>query len=300
MTHRLLLGLALAATPAAAQSRDSTTTTPNCPDCATWNAPQAPFKVFGNTWFVGTHGLTALLITSTQGHVLIDGGLMESARPIAASIRALGFRLEDVKLLLNSHVHYDHAGGLGELQRLSGASVAATSSSAEVLRRGTVGKDDPQFGIAFPIDPLERVRVVADGDTVRVGTIALKMHRTAGHTPGGTSWSWTSCEGARCLSLVYGDSQSAVSTDGFLFSRNTAYPNVVRDFEASFRVLESLPCDILITPHPDASGLWKRVERRAAGEADALRDPGACKAYAASARERLARRLATERSASNR
>lgn len=291
----MLLLLALAASPLAAQVRDSTATTPNCRECATWNAPHAPFKVFGNTWFVGTNGLSALLITSPQGHVLIDGGLMESARAIAANIRALGFRLEDVKLLLNSHVHYDHAGGLGELQRLSGADVAATAASAEVLRSGKVGPNDPQFGIAFPIDPLVRVRVVADGDTVRVGPIALQAHLTAGHTPGGTSWSWTSCEGDRCLSLVYGDSQSAVSADGFLFSRNTTYPAAVRDFEAGFRVLESLPCDILITPHPDASGLWTRLAKRNAGAPDALRDPAACKAYAAAARERLTRRLATER-----
>lgn len=269
--------------------------TPNCPDCATWNAPHAPFKVFGNTYFVGTNGLSALLITSPQGHVLIDGGLMESARPIATSIRSLGFRVEDVKLLLNSHVHYDHAGGLGTLQQLSTADVAATAPSAEVLRRGTVGRDDPQYGIAFPIDKLERVRVVKDGETVRVGPLAVQAHLTAGHTPGGTSWTWRSCDGDRCLSLVYGDSQSAISADGFLFSRNTTYPNVVRDFEAGFRTLESLPCDILITPHPDGSGLWTRLARRDAGDPDALRDPTACKAYAAGARERLAKRLASER-----
>ena len=97
--------------------------TPNCPSCAEWNAPQAPFKLVGNTFYVGTHGLTALLITSPSGHILIDGGLMESAPLIAANIRTLGFRLEDVRVLLNTHVHYDHAGGLAALQRLSGAEV---------------------------------------------------------------------------------------------------------------------------------------------------------------------------------
>jgi metallo-beta-lactamase class B len=181
------------------------------------------------------------------------------------------------------------------MQQWSGADVAASPSSAEVLRRGTVGRDDPQFGIAFPIDPLARVRVVQDRDTVRVGPLAVQAHLTAGHTPGGTSWTWTSCEADRCLAMVYGDSQSAISADGFLFSRNTTYPTAIRDFEAGFRRLESVPCDILVTPHPEASGLWKRLEARNAGNPDALRDPNACKAYAAGARDRLAKRLASER-----
>src|SRR5258705_4104553 len=195
------LAVALAgAAPLRAQSVDSTGSvppTPNCPSCESWNETQRPFRVFGSTYYVGTHGLAAVLITSSEGHVLIDGGLPESALRIVAAIRELGFRIEDVKLLLNSHVHFDHAGGLARLQRLSGASVAASPSSAEVLRRGTSGRDDPQFGILEPIAPLTRVQVVADGAVLHVGPVAVTAHFTAGATPRGPSRARRAPEGAR-------------------------------------------------------------------------------------------------------
>ena len=269
--------------------------TPNCANCAEWNAPQAPFRLFGDTYYVGTHGLSAILITSPGGHILIDGGLMESAPLIAASIRTLGFRLDDVRVILNSHVHYDHAGGIAALQRMSGAEVFASASSVSVLQQGTVGRDDPQFGEATPIAAVARVREIPANDTVRTGALVVRALRTAGHTPGGTSWSWTSCEGSRCLQLVYADSQSPISADDFRFSNSTAYPRAVADFEAGFATLEQLRCDVLITPHPDASGLWARIAKRDAGDAEALRDTTACVKYAAAARDRLATRLATER-----
>ena len=296
-----LISLSLVLLPVAAlgaQSSDSAAahpTTPNCPNCATWNAPQRPFRVFGNTYYVGTHGLSALLVTSSAGHVLIDGGLPESAPEILAHIRALGFRVEDVKLLLNSHVHFDHAGGLAELQRASGASVAASSASAQVLRRGTSGTDDPQYGILPPIAPVTNVRVVTDGETVHVGPLALTAHLTAGHTPGGTTWSWRSCEGEQCEDLVYADSQTPVSADDFFFTHSTTYPSALADFAKGFAVLEAVPCGILLTPHPDASELWTRLGRRDAGDAAALIDRAACRRFASAARDRLAQRVAKEK-----
>ena len=228
---------------------------------------------------MGTHGLSAILITSPSGHILIDGGLMESAPLIEASIRTLGFRLDDVRVILNSHVHYDHAGGIAALQRMSGAEVFASASSVSVLQQGTVGRDDPQFGEATPIAAVARVREIPANDTVRAGALVVRALRTAGHTPGGTSWSWTSCEGSRCLQLVYADSQSPISADDFFFSRSTAYPRAIADFEAGFATLEQLRCDVLVTPHPDASGLWARIAKRDAGDAGALRDTTACVKY---------------------
>ncbi len=279
--------------PAGAQGSDSARAR-ECPSCAEWNAPQRPMRLYGNAYYVGTHGLGSVLLTSPAGHVLIDGALPESAPLIAANIRALGFRVEDVKLILNSHVHYDHAGGIAALQRVSGARVAASASSAAVLRRGTPGADDPQYAIALAYPPVNTVSAFADGDTLRVGPIAVVAHITAGHTPGGTTWSWVSCENDRCVSMVYADSQSPVSADDFLFSTSAAYPTVVADFEHGFGVLEQLSCDILITPHPDASRLWQRVAKRDAGDARALEDRDGCKRYAATGRQRLAMRLASE------
>lgn len=298
--HRRLACLALAATLApahrlAAQTPGGTQQpAPPCAACAEWNVPQRPFRIHGNTWFVGTHGLSAILVTGPRGHVLIDGALPESAAQIRQNVQTLGFRMEDVKLILNSHPHFDHAGGIAALQRASGAVVAASPASALVLQRGASGPDDPQYGSLPSFDAVRDVRVVADGETVRVGSLALTAHFTGGHTPGGTTWSWRSCEGDRCLDLVYADSQTPVSADGFSFTRNTTYPTALRDFERGLAKIESLSCDVLITPHPSASSLWERVTVRDGGDKDALVDREACRRYAATARQQIARRVATE------
>ena len=300
--HVLLvpIGLALAGTSAAAQSpqpAQSSQRARECPSCAEWNAPHAPFRLFGNTYYVGTHGLSAILVTSDAGHVLIDGALPESAPLIRASVESLGFRMRDVRLIVNSHAHFDHAGGIAELQRASGATVAASTSSAKVLSSGRSGPDDPQYGLDLPYAPAKNVKVFAWGDTLRVGPVAIVAHATAGHTPGGTSWSWRSCADGRCLDFVYADSQTPVSADGFLFTRSSAYPTVLADFERGHSTLERLSCDVLLTPHPSASALWQRVAPTGGATAGTLVDPTGCKRYAANARQQLARRIATERAA---
>jgi metallo-beta-lactamase class B len=262
-----------------------------CPSCAEWNTPAEPVQLHGNTYYVGTKGLAALLITSPAGHVLIDGGLPNSAPQIIRNIRGLGFREQDVRLILNSHVHYDHAGGLAALQRMTGAVVAASARSAPVLRTGQVGEDDPQYGTALASPAVSRVEVFRDGDTLRVGPVALVAHLTPGHTPGGTSWTWRSCDGATCLNFVYADSQTPVSADDFYFTRSPRYPEVLQDFERGFAKLEKLSCDVLITPHPAASKLWDRVGKQAGAQ---LVDSSACRRYVEGARATLARRVADE------
>jgi len=292
MRNRVLLAAACAAMAAAAPlaaQGDTIARAPACASCAEWNVPQRPFRLYGNTYYVGTHGLSAVLVTSPRGHVLIDGGLPESAPLIEANIRALGFRMRDVKVILNSHTHFDHAGGIAALARASGAAVAASGPSAEVLARGASGPDDPQYGILPPFPAVPVARVLADGDTVRVGPLALVAHLTPGHTRGSTTWSWRSCESRHCLEMVYADSQTPVSADGFRYTASAAWPTAVADFERGIGVIEGLRCDLLVTPHPDASGLWERV---AAGR---LPDPQGCRRYAARARTQLARRVADER-----
>jgi metallo-beta-lactamase class B len=266
-----------------------------CPSCAEWNEPQRPFRLHGDTYFVGTHGLSAILITSSAGHVLIDGALPESAPLIRANIEALGFRTSDVKLIVNSHAHFDHAGGIAELQRASGATVMASASSAAVLASGRSGRDDPQFGVALDYPAAERVKTFAFEDTLRVGPIALVPHATPGHTPGGTSWSWRSCAADRCLDFVYADSQTPVSADGFLYTRSTTYPNALADFARGASTLESLKCDVLLTPHPAASALWQRVSPTDGTVTPALADPTACRRFVENARKQVARRIADER-----
>ena len=157
---------------------------PACAHCAAWNKTQQPFRIYGNTYYVGVHGLSSILITSDQGHVLIDGDLRESPAKIATSIAKLGFRIEDVKLILNSHVHHDHAGGIAKLQHLSGATVAASASSARVLMQGHSGPDDPLYGELRSIPAVRDVKIVKDGETLHVGSLELTAHLTPGHTPG--------------------------------------------------------------------------------------------------------------------
>jgi metallo-beta-lactamase class B len=287
----LLLSAAVFTTALAAQSPQS-----SCADCVEWNKPQAPLRLYGNTYYVGVHGLSAILITSPAGHVLVDAALPESAAAIEANIRALGFEPRDIKLIVNSHVHFDHAGGIARLQAASGAEVAALPLSAEVLRRGPVGRNDPQFGSIPPIAPVARVRTIRDGETLRVGPIAITAHATGGHTPGSTTWTWQACDGGRCLDIVYADSLTPVSSEGFRFTSSRDYPTAIADFQRSFRVISALPCDVLLTPHPDASDLWARVAKRDAAPApDALVDRTACARYADGGRRRLDTRVAGER-----
>jgi metallo-beta-lactamase class B len=266
----------------------------SCPSCAVWNAPQSPFRIYGNTYYVGPHGLSSILITSDAGHVLIDGGLAESADQIAGNIRALGFRVEDVKLIVDSHVHFDHAGGIAELQRLSGARVVASRWSARVMSKTGLGRDDPQFGVIRPIALVKHVKVLTDGESFRVGSTMITAHLTPGHTPGGTSWTWKSCEGSKCVDIVYADSFTPVSAEGFKFTR---HDNAVQDFSKSFAFLRSTPCDILLTTHPDVSGFWDRLEARQRGRTpDPMIDAAACRSLANSAEDALKQRIASEAS----
>jgi metallo-beta-lactamase class B len=286
MKWACILALLLTVMPVRAQPSPAP-----CDACAEWNAPQAPFRIYGNTYYVGSHGLSAILIASDKGHVLIDGALTESAPLIAGNIRALGFRPEDIKLILNSHVHFDHAGGIAALSRLSGAQVAASAWSAAVLRDGKPAADDPQHDIARSVAPVASVRVIRDGETIRAGGLALTARLTPGHTPGGTSWTWSSCEAERCLHIVYADSLTAVSADNYRF---TAHPSLLHGFDRSFTILEALPCDILLSPHPGFSGLFEHLKARESGQADALIVPNACRRYVAGLREMLQKRVAQE------
>ena len=268
----------------------------DCPRCPEWTESQLPFRVYGNTYYVGTRALSSILITSDAGHVLIDGAVAEAVPQLVANIRALGFRVEDIRLILNSHDHFDHAGGLAAIQRLSSAEVAASAPSARVLMQGHSDPDDPQYGsLPRGPEPLAHVRVIRDGETVSVGPLRLTAHLTPGHTPGGTSWTWSSCEAGRCLHIVYADSLSAISAPGFRFSGSTDYPSAMQDFAKSFAILEALPCDILLTPHPEVAGTLVRLKQREGGAApDAFVDPGACRRYALAARSDLQKRIAQE------
>jgi metallo-beta-lactamase class B len=163
-----------------------------CADCPAWNADREPFRVFGNTYYVGTEHLSSILITSDHGHILLDGGLPQSAELIDRHIRRLRFRTEDVKLIVNSRAQFDRAGGIHALQHASGATVAASAADARALKQGS---DE------FP--GVSKVREVKDGETLHVGTLSVTAHSTPGPTPVNTTWTWKSCEESRCRDFAY-------------------------------------------------------------------------------------------------
>jgi metallo-beta-lactamase class B len=257
-----------------------------------WNAPQKPFRIDGNTWYVGPFGLSSILLDTGRGLALFDGDLPESAPVIEAHIRALGFRVRAIKWILNSHAHADHAGGIAALQRDSGAQVLASAAGARELALGGADREDPQYGDTPHYPPLRHVRVVRDGEVLRLGDVAITVHYTPGHTPGSTSWTWASCAGARCLRMAYADSLTPISAPGFRFSDD---PRRVAAFRRAIATVAALPCDILLTPHPDASGFWQKVARRTSpSDAAALIDTDGCRTYAAAATRKLDSRLAQE------
>jgi metallo-beta-lactamase class B len=270
----------------------------DCASCAEWNALRTPFRVFGNTYYVGVGGLSSLLVTSDEGHILLDGALPESAPVIDRNIRALGFRTGDVKLIVTSHTHYDHVGGVAALQRASGAEVAASPLAAQALRTGEPNPSDPQFALGVPerlFPAVQRVREIKDRETLRVGSLAVTAHFTPGHTPGGTSWTWRSCEGSRCVDVVYADSLNAVSADGFRFTAG-AKPTPADQLRASIARIESLPCEIIVSVHPGFTQLDEKASKLGASPAvNPFIDREGCRRYAADARARLEQRVSSEK-----
>lgn len=234
---------------------------------AEWNRPVEPFTIFGNVHYVGTAQIAAYLVTSPEGHVLIDGVMEESAGQIADNIRRLGFRVEDVRYLLINHAHWDHAGGLAELKRLTGAQLVASRADAPDLAVGfNRDRDDTAH---FP--PVEVDRVIGDGEQLRLGPITLTARLTPGHTQGCTSWSTNAQEGAVSHSLLFACSLTVA--DERLVG-NERYPGAAADFERTYAALREVRADIFLGFHTGGFGFDDKRRRRLAGDTGAFVDPG--------------------------
>jgi metallo-beta-lactamase class B len=266
----------------------------NIADNPSWTQPQKPFRIYGNTWYVGPRGLGVFLVTARTGDVLIDGGVPGDAPLIEANIRSLGISLHDIKWILNSHAHSDHAGGIARLAHDTGAEVIANIADSPLLERG--GRDDPQYGDRFPFPPVHVAQTVTDGEQLHLGDLTLTAHATPGHTKGNTTWTWVSCEGQRCENMV---DVGSLSAPGFTLTGNANYPNIIKDFERSFAKVAALPCDIPLAPHPGMVDFWARVAKRASGATNTLVDRSGCRAYADAARESFKKELARQRAAAS-
>jgi metallo-beta-lactamase class B len=257
-----------------------------CKDWDEWDKPAPPVRIHGNTYLVGTCGISALLITGSDGHILIDSGTEAGAELVAQNIRRLGFKLSDVKILLHSHEHIDHVGGMARLQQLTGGQLFASPAAAAVFRTGAAGAGDPQAGMHPPFRAARVDREIRDGEPVRLGNLMLTAIATPGHTAGAMSWHWGSCDGGNCQRIVYADSLTPVSRDDYRF---TDHPDVIAAFRQSIGRVAAVDCDILVTPHPSASDLRTRM----LGDAKLI-DPNGCRDYAAALGKRLDERLAKE------
>ena len=209
-----------------------------------WNKPVKPFRVIGNIYYVGASEVSSFLITTPAGHILLDSGFAETVPLIQENFKQLGFKLEDVKILINSHAHLDHAGGLGLLKELTGARLMITEPDAELMAAG--GKNDFQWGDSLAYRPAAADRLLHDKDKVVLGDVTMTARLTPGHTKGCTTWAMKVKDGGKPYDVVIIGSASA---PGYKLVNNPKYPNIVEDYEQTFRVLKSLNCDVFLGPH---------------------------------------------------
>ena len=254
------------------------------------NQPVAPFHIIGNIYYVGASDITSYLIVTPAGDILLDGGFVETAPQIERNIQTLGFKLADVKILLNSHAHLDHAGGISELRRLTGAQFVAMDGDVPALTAGT----------AYPAAAPDRV--IHDGDTVTLGGVTLTAHLTPGHTRGCTTWTMTTDDGGKTYNVVFVGS-ATVLPQYKLIDRPGApatYPGIEADYEKTFRVLKSLPCDVFLAAHGSMYSLAQKREAMSKNPArNPFIDPVGYQAYIARAEGVFQTELQKERAQAN-
>jgi len=263
---------------------------------AEWTEPFPPYKVAGNIYYVGSKGLAAFLITTPQGHILINSNLQESVPQIQASVEKLGFHFSDVKILLISHAHFDHCAGSAKLKELTGARYMVMDADVPVVESG--GKSDFQYGRSknswYPAAKVDRV--LHDGDQVRLGDTVVVAHLTPGHTKGTTTWTMKVSEGGKNRDVVIVGSPNV--NPGYRLIHNAAYLNIALDYERTFRVLNALPCDIFLGAHGSYYDMEAKFARLKPSATNPFVDPGGYKSYVAD-REQAFRAELKKQSAAN-
>ena len=261
------------------------------------NRPFPPVHVAGNIYHVGAADLAVFLITTPAGHILLDSGFEETVPLIRTNIHRLGFKLEDVKILLASHAHMDHVSGHAEIRRLTGAKVMAMEMDADVLAAG--GKGDFRWEKEAGWAPVPVDRVLKDGDTVTLGGTCLMARLTPGHSKGSTTWTTAVEEGGRTWQVVFAGSPNI--NDGVVLVNNPKYPSIAADYERTFRVLKSLPCDIFLTGHGTGFGLEEKARRVTANSGrNPFIDPEGYRGFIERAERTFRERVRAERDASSR
>ena len=249
------------------------------PQSNDWLTPFPPFKVAGNLYYVGSHGLASYLITTPQGHILINSNLEASVPLVRQSVETLGFKFSDIRILLISHAHYDHDAGSSEIRRMTGAKYMVMDADVPVVESG--GKADFQYGDdpsdQYPATTVDRV--LHDGDAVTLGGTTLVARLTPGHTKGCTTWTMTVGDGGKRYNVVIVGSPNV--NPGYKLVGNARYPGIADDYARGFRVLKSLPCDIFLGAHGSYFRLEEKYPRIKTSGAGAFVDPDGYAAYVA-------------------
>src|SRR5579871_161864 len=266
----------------------------NAAERAEWNKPIEPFRIIGNIYYVGVAGVSSFLIATPKGHVLIDGGLAESVPIIEKNIATLGFRIRDVKYLLNSHAHYDHCGGLAALKRASGAQMLASRADAETLESGR----HKNYSIPDSLFPPVKVdRRITDGEEVEIGGVKLTALLTPGHTKGCTTWTAAAHETGKTYRVVFYCSTTA---PGYPLVSNSRYPEIASDYERTFSVLRALPCDVFLAPHGSFFHLMEKREAMSRGGSNPFIDPGEMRLWVEQSEQEFQQELAAQQESKNR
>ena len=256
-----------------------------------WNHPVEPFRIAGNVYYVGAHEVAAYLVATPDGHVILDSGFEETVPQILANVETLGFRPADVRLLLTSHAHFDHVGGMATLRERTGARLLMSAADAELAARG--GQGDPNFGDDFAYRPFRPDREIADGEVVELGDSRLVAHLTPGHTRGCTTWTLRVEEHGRPLDVVF---LCSVTAPGYRLVDNAGHPDIVADYRATFRRLAELPVDVFLANHGSFFDLHgKRVALGAKPAANPFVDPEGWRRHLERQREGFEARLAAQR-----
>lgn len=229
------------------------------PEWREWNRPVEPFRIFGPLFYVGASDIAAYAFVTPEGVILLDGGFPETAPQIEANLKTIGSSIEAVKILLNSHSHFDHAGGLAELKAKSGAQLLASAADAPQLEAG--GRGDFAWGDQGLFPPVRVDRRIADRESVTLGGVTLTAQLTPGHTKGCTTWTATLEEGGATREAVFVCSTSVSDPEAYRLAGNPAYPRIAEDYQATFERLRSLPCDLFLAAHGSFFGLEEKAER---------------------------------------
>lgn len=262
---------------------------------ADWTEPFPPFKIAGNLYYVGSKGLANYLITTPQGHILINSDLEENVPLIRASVEQLGFKFTDIKILLISHAHWDHNAGSDTIKKLTGAKYMVMDADVSVVESG--GKTDFQYGnVAQSLYlPTKVDRVLHDGDEVKLDGTVLVAHLTPGHTKGCTTWTMKLQEGGQTYNVVIIGSPNV--NPGYKLVNNARYPQIAADYKRMFRVLKSLPCDIFLGAHGSYFDLERKYAKLKENALAAFVDPEGYKKYVADKEQAFKTELVKQRAA---